>query len=236
MPVYRIAELNIRIDPVTPQTEKRIAPYLCGSEEYDFDASVTADEIDNYMKKSKTPCLPYLAEDALVLTNISKTVLSSYDGCFFHSSCLEMDGEGYLFTALSGTGKSTHTRNWRRLFGDKVIMINDDKPLIRNIGGTFYVCSTPWMGKSDIGCNRIAPVRAIYVLKRGETNTAVRTSPAKQMRQLMEATLLPTSRENMIKLLGLFDALFAQAKLIELYCNQDIESAQVAYNAVCGEN
>ena len=83
MPVYRIAELNIRIDPVTPQTEKRIAPYLCGSEEYDFDASVTADEIDNYMKKSKTPCLPYLAEDALVLTNISKTVLSSYDGCFF---------------------------------------------------------------------------------------------------------------------------------------------------------
>ena len=209
MPVYRIAELNIRIDPVTPQTEKRIAPYLCRSEEYDFDASVTADEIDNYMKKSKTPCLPYLAEDALVLTNISKTVLSSYDGCFFHSSCL---------------------------FGDKVIMINDDKPLIRNIGGTFYVCSTPWMGKSDIGCNRIAPVKAIYVLKRGETNTAVRTSPAKQMRQLMEATLLPTSRENMIKLLGLFDALFAQAKLIELYCNQDIESAQVAYDAVCGEN
>ena len=56
------------------------------------------------------------------------------------------------------------------------------------------------------------------------------------MRALMEATLLPNDRENMMKLLGLFDALFAQAKLVELYCNQDIESAQVAYDAVCGEN
>ena len=234
MPVYRIAELNIRIDPVTPQTERRIAPYLCNAQDFDFDASVTREEIERYIENSKTPCLPYLAEDALVLTKISRTVLSSYDGCFFHSSCLEMDGEGYLFTALSGTGKSTHTRNWRRLFGDRVIMINDDKPLIRKIGDRFYVCSTPWMGKSDIGCNRIAPIKAIYVLKRGKENSAVPTSPARQMRPLMEATLLPSSRENMIKLLGLFDALFGQAKLIELYCNQDIESAQVAYDAVCG--
>ena len=236
MPVYRIAELNIRIDPVTPQTEKRIEPYRCDAEDYDFDASVTKEEIDKYMEKSKVPCLPYLAEDALVLTNISRAVLGGYDGCFFHSSCLEMDGEGYLFTALSGTGKSTHTRNWRMLFGERVIMINDDKPLIRQIGGTFYVCSTPWMGKSNIGCNRIAPIKAIYVLKRGEKNSAALTSPAKQMRALMEATLLPNDRDNMMKLLGLFDALFAQAKLVELYCNQDIESAQVAYDAVCGEN
>ncbi len=236
MPVYEIAKLKIRIEPVTPETARRIEPYRTESEDFDFDASVTAQEIDDYIAGSKTPCLPYLAEDALVLTNISRAVLGGYDGCFFHSSCLEMDGEGYLFTALSGTGKSTHTRNWRMLFGERVIMINDDKPLIRQIGGTFYVCSTPWMGKSNIGCNRIAPIKAIYVLKRGEKNSAALTSPAKQMRALMEATLLPNDRENMMKLLGLFDALFAQAKLIELYCNQDIESAQVAYDAVCGEN
>ena len=131
MPIYQIAKLNIRIEPVTPQTERRLLPYLCDSEGYDFDASVMRQEIDAYIEGSATPCLPYLAEDALVLTKISRTVLSDYDGCFFHSSCLEMDGEGYLFTALSGTGKSTHTRNWRRYFGDRVLMINDDKPLIR---------------------------------------------------------------------------------------------------------
>ena len=231
MPIYQIAKLNIRIEPVTPQTERRLLPYLCESESYDFDASVTRQEIDAYIESSATPCLPYLAEDALVLTKISRTVLSDYDGCFFHSSCLEMDGEGYLFTALSGTGKSTHTRNWRRFFGDRVLMINDDKPLIRRIGDTFFVCSTPWMGKSNIGCNRITPIKAVYVLKRGAENTAVLTTPAKQMRPLMEATLLPGSREDMIKLLELFDGLFRQAKLIELFCNQEPDSARVAYEA-----
>ncbi len=234
MAIYEIAKLRVRIDAVTKQTGRRLQPYLTDGEEYDFDASTTREEIEDYMQKSDIPTLPYLAEDAIVLTNISRTVLDRYDGCFFHSSCLEIDGKGYMFTALSGTGKSTHTRNWRRLFGDRVTMINDDKPLIRLIDGTYYVCSTPWMGKSDIGCNMISPLDAVFVLKRGEENKAVRTTPGKQMRQLMEATLLPKSRENMIKLLNLFDGVFTQAKLIELFCTPDIEAAQVAYDAVKG--
>ena len=231
MPIYKIAEIPILINPVTPQTERRLLPYLSDSAEFEFDASVSMEEIEEYTAKSKTPCLPYLAEDALVLTKISREVLSSYNGCFFHSSCLELDGEGYLFTALSGTGKSTHTANWRRYFGDRVTMINDDKPLIRKINGRYYVCSTPWMGKSDIGCNMISPIKAVYVLKRGEENTAAASTPAKQIRQLMEATLLPDSKENMVRLLTLFDDLFLHVKLIELYCTPGIESARVAYEA-----
>ena len=110
-------------------------------------------------------------------------------------------------------------------------MINDDKPLIRKINGRYYVCSTPWMGKSDIGCNMISPIKAVYVLKRGKENTAAASTPAKQIRQLMEATLLPDSKENMVRLLTLFDDLFLHVKLIELYCTPGIESARVAYEA-----
>lgn len=232
MPVYEIAGLNIRINPVTSQTARRLEPYLTDSTDADFDASSNEAEIEAYIAKAKTPCLPYLAEDAIVLTNISKEVLNSYGGCFFHSSSLAIDGEGYLFTALSGTGKSTHAKNWRTVFGDRVTMINDDKPLIRKIDGVYMVCSTPWMGKANIGCNMKAPIKAVYVLKRGEENVAVRTSPGKQIRQLMEATLLPSSKETMVKLLMLFDDLFNHVPLIELYCTPEPESAQVAYNAV----
>ena len=232
MPVYEIAKLKIRIEPVTPETARRIEPYRTESEDFDFDASVTAQEIDDYIAGSKTPCLPYLAEDALVLTNISRELLRSHNGCFFHSSALELDGEGYLFTALSGTGKSTHARNWRKVFGDRVTMINDDKPLIRKIGDEYYVCGTPWMGKSNIGSNRIAPIKAIFILKRGEENTASLTTPAKQIRQLMEATLFPRTKEDMVKLLVFFDDLFNHVRLAELYCNQDEDSARVAYEAV----
>ena len=92
MAIYEIAKLRVRIEAVTEQTEHRLQPYLTDGEDFDFDASTTMAEIEEYMAKSDIPTLPYLAEDAIVLTKISRTVLDRYDGCFFHSSSLEIDG------------------------------------------------------------------------------------------------------------------------------------------------
>ncbi|HCA04374.1 MAG TPA: hypothetical protein DEO32_00600 [Ruminococcaceae bacterium] len=231
MPVYRIAQLNININPLYPQTAKRLEPFLSGSAKADFDASANYAEIAEYVSKQEPPCAEYLAEGAIILTKICKTVLSRFDGCFFHSSSLMMDGKAYVFTALSGTGKSTHTALWRKKFGGRVTMINDDKPLIRKIDGKYLVCSTPWMGKSEIGTNIDVPVKAIYVLERGTTNKAERVSVSRVFRQLLEATLLPENTEDMKKLLGLFDGLFSSVPLFLLSCNTDVQAAQVAYDA-----
>ena len=54
-----------------------------------------------------------------------------YDTILMHGSVVAVDGVAYLFTAKSGTGKSTHTRFWRELFGERAIMVNDDKPLLK---------------------------------------------------------------------------------------------------------
>jgi serine kinase of HPr protein (carbohydrate metabolism regulator) len=54
-----------------------------------------------------------------------------YDTFLFHGSAIAVDGVGYLFTAKSGTGKSTHARLWRELLGARAVMVNDDKPLLR---------------------------------------------------------------------------------------------------------
>lgn len=231
MPVYRIAELNIQLEPEYNETIQRLEPYA--TEHTDVDFSVTPDraEFAAYCADSPYPDRPDLNEGPYLYTQICKKILSDYEGFFFHSSCLELDGDGYLFTALSGTGKSTHTRNWRKLFGDRVTMINDDKPIIRKIDGIFYVCGTPWMGKSEIGCNKIAPIKAIYVLQRGEQNSARKISPGAVLKQLLEATLVPKSRENMQKLLSLFNDIFTNVDLFLLTCNKDVEAAQVAYNA-----
>ncbi len=231
MAIYEIARLNIKIDPLYEETRARLEPFLSESGDCDFEASVTRGEVEEYMKETNAGFPPHMCEGPLILTNICKRVLAEYDGFFFHSSCLELDGEGYMFTALSGTGKSTHTANWRRVFGDRVKMINDDKPIIRKIDGRFYVCSTPWMGKSDIGCNAIAPIKAVYVLTRGGTNTAEHVSPGTVFKQLLEATLLPKSKDSMAKLLELYNGLFSQVQLIRLSCNKDVESARVAYAA-----
>jgi hypothetical protein len=231
MPVYRIAQLNIRIQPLYPQTAQRLEPYKTDASHQDFDASVTREAVERYLADSSVSGAPHLAEGALILTAICQTVLKDYNGCFFHSSSLMMDGEAYLFTALSGTGKSTHTALWRRRFGDKVTMINDDKPIVRYIDGKYWVCSTPWMGKSEIGNNINAPIKAIYVLQRGKENRAERVSVAQVFPQLLEATLLPRDPGDMQKLLTLFDGLFSRVPLFLLHCNQDEEAAAVAYNA-----
>lgn len=231
MPVYRIAGLNIQMEPKYTETIDRLAPYLTDSSEVDYDVVCDEEGFAAFSRDSNFPNRPDLNEGPYLYTQICTKVLSDYDGCFFHSSALELDGDGYLFTALSGTGKSTHTRNWRKVFGDRVTMINDDKPIIRKIDGKFYVCGTPWMGKSDIGCNMMAPIKAMFVLQRGEENHAEKISPGKVLKQLFEATLLPKTRENMGKLLTLFNDLFTNVDLFLLTCNKDEDAARVAYEA-----
>ena len=231
MPVYQIAGLRIQLSPQFQETISRLEPYLAEGTAYDFSVTLDEERFAVFNSRSPFPDRPDLNEGPYLYTQICKRTLSDYDGFFFHSSALEMDGEGYLFTALSGTGKSTHTRNWRRLFGDRVTMINDDKPIIRKIDGKFYVCGTPWMGKSKIGCNRIAPVKAIYVLRRGDENHAEKVSPGTVLKELLEATLLPKTRENMGKLLNLFNDLFGSVDMFLLTCNKELDAAQAAYDA-----
>lgn len=230
MAIYKIADLNIKIEPVCERVEKRLTRFLSDSSEYDFEASVTHEELEDYIRHSKF-CADYAAEDAMVLTKICRKVLADYDGFFFHSSSLLLDGEAYVFSAPSGTGKSTHTSLWRELFGEKVTMINDDKPIIRRVDGKFKIFSTPWMGKSNIGNNISAPVKAVYILRQAKENKAQRVEVGEVFRDILEATLLPGNREGIETLLSLLDGFFSTVKLFRLDCNMDIEAAKTAFEA-----
>ena len=94
----------------------------------------------------------------------------------FHGSAIAYKGSGVLFTAVSGTGKSTHTAFWKEVFPEEVIYVNDDKPLIRFDGKVPYVCGTPWNGKHFRGNNVDVPLKAVCLLKRGLENEMHRVS------------------------------------------------------------
>ena len=68
------------------------------------------------------------ALESLALHRLLAERLPDYDVLLMHGSALSMDGIGYLFTAPSGTGKSTHAALWRQVFGERVQMLNDDSP------------------------------------------------------------------------------------------------------------
>ena len=87
-----------------------------------------------------------------------------------HGSALCVDGQAVVFVAPSGTGKSTHARLWREVYGEQIWMINDDKPMLKIEGDQVLVYGTPWDGKHHLSRNASAPLKAMVHVKRSESN------------------------------------------------------------------
>ena len=118
--------------------------------------------------------------------------LTSLGGMVLHGSSLAFDGNGIIFSAPSGTGKSTHTGLWREQYGDRVVMVNDDKPAVRfNKDGQPVIYGTPWSGKTELNSNVSAPLRAIVFLERSEVNTIRRLSATEALLHMGRELQLP---------------------------------------------
>ncbi len=118
--------------------------------------------------------------------------LTYLNGLVLHGSALAMDGNGVVFSAPSGTGKSTHATMWRALYGDRVVMLNDDKPAIRfNDHNEPIVYGTPWSGKTDLNRNASAPLRGIVFLQRGDVNQIRRLSMTEALLYMNRELPLP---------------------------------------------
>ncbi|MBQ8879839.1 MAG: hypothetical protein IJY69_03235 [Clostridia bacterium] len=153
----------------------------------------------------------------------------------FHGSSLMMDGRAYVFTAKSGTGKSTHSAVWRRVFGDRVAMINDDKPLIRITDGGAIAYGTPWNGKHCIGSNISAPIAAICSIHRSPTNVIKSVSPQDALPIVLGQIYRPTEPQKLRTTLILADKLTRAVPFYSLGCNMEDEAALVAYGAMKGD-
>ena len=142
---YKMAGKIIEINSLYKKVHDYCKEYSCVCEP-DITVSITQADIDYERKKSaaadtaegRTPHVSpddYLEELAVYRKIAEK--MPEYDTFLFHGSAVAVDRVCYIFTAKSGTGKSTHTRLWRTLLGERAVMVNDDKPLIR-VGGTSY--------------------------------------------------------------------------------------------------
>lgn len=158
--------------------------------------------------------------------------LLDYNTLLFHGSVVAVDGVAYLFTAKSGTGKSTHTRLWQKQFGTRAIMVNDDKPLLRldEQGVTAY--GTPWDGKHHRSANIACPLKAICILSRGEVNRIQPIDKKAALPMLCQQSYRPAEPAALRKTLSLVDRLGSRVRLYHLHCNMEPEAAQVAYDGM----
>ena len=165
---------------------------------------------------------PFL--ERTVLQGLIADDLRGFGFFLLHGSTLAMDGKAYLFTAKCGTGKSTHTRLWRQVFGDRVTMLNDDKPFLERTETGITVWGSPWSGKHGLDTNISAPLAGVCVLERGTEN---------QIRPLNPAEALPLLRHQADEKDRIFlESLVKTVPLWRMQCTKDPAAAHVAWEAM----
>lgn len=240
--IYKIAEKTIEISSVYEDVHNLCRDYRSdgvpdftvetGQIDFDYEREKSAEEYRKEGRSVRNFPDSYLETLAVYRKFCSRLI--EYDTILFHGSVVAVDGEGYLFTAKSGTGKSTHTKLWRELFGNRAVMVNDDKPLIKILDHDIIVYGTPWDGKHRISTNISVPLRAICILQRGQENHIEKISRSEAFPMLLQQVNRPADVGKMQKTLQLTDRLAENAGLYRLNCNMDIEAAIVAYNGMKG--
>jgi hypothetical protein len=92
----------------------------------------------------------------------------------FHSSVTVLNGRAYMFLGHSGTGKSTHSQQWKAAFPESHLL-NDDNPVLRVLpDGKVQVYGSPWSGKTPCYNNESAPVGALVQLAQAPENKITR--------------------------------------------------------------
>ena len=127
--------------------------------------------------------------------------LLEHDGFYLHSSAVAVDGKAYLFSADSGVGKSTHTRLWQQILGDKAQVFNDDKPALRFIDDRWYAYGTPWCGKDGININMKVPLAGVCFLKRGKRNAIRQLDTKEALIHLLPQTIYRFGKPERLDLL-----------------------------------
>lgn len=152
--------------------------------------------------------------------------LALFDGVMLHSSCVEYKGKAYLFSAPSGTGKSTHTHLWLKYL-DGCRIVNDDKPAIRIINGVPYAFGTPWSGKTDENINEGVEIGGICFLGRGE-NRIERIPGIAALKPFMDQTVRPRDKALMNKMLETLNIILTKVPVYKMTCDISEEAVKTA--------
>ena len=201
---------------------------------YKYRVSVSKEDIA-YEKRIDTldSSVEYL--EILALQRKIAEILIDENVLLFHSSVLEMEGKAYVFSAPSGTGKSTHTRLWREYFKDKQIrMINDDKPFFK-IGDEITAYGSPWCGKEGLNENMKAVTEVICFLKQGEENKIRSLDDSEILARLLQQTYRSVNGERLKKTIRLLQKMAESLRFYELECTISYDAVKLAYESMGGE-
>ena len=227
--IYEIAGLKIEMNPQHPRLARQSETYKSNGNPV---IQISPEQNEKLCKKIYNQS-PEDIEYILSSAEFCREIIS-HGRFFLHASAVVLDGEAYLFSAPSGTGKSTHTALWLRSFEGSYIL-NDDKPVIEPKTEGVTVWGTPFAGKTDLQVNRGVPLRAVCFLKQGNENSITRIDSERAIALTLNNTYRPKNSDNMKLLLDMIGRVVETADIFEMSCTDDPKAAEMSYNAMKGK-
>ena len=154
-----------------------------------------------------------------------------YSVFLMHGSVVATDGSAFMFTATSGTGKTTRARAWLKQVEGSIV-VNGDKPLLKVTDQAVYTCGTPWCGKENLNTNVSVPLSAVILLERAERTSLEKISFSEAFPALLRQTYRAKDSEKMAQTLALLRKLGERVEIYRYRSNLDDMDMKKVYETV----
>ena len=236
-----LAERSIAVSANFATTKRFCREYILDEvpNEVDIEVEITLEKIEVEREALRMAGEEGFSDaylETLVLQRGISDELPKYGVILFHGSAVALDGEVYLFTAPSGTGKSTHASLWRKAVGERIVMVNDDKPFLGvKEDGTVVVYGSPWNGKHRLSNNIVLPLKAICILEQAKENKIQRIAAGDAFRTIYTQTYRKsTDMQFMDRTLDILEHVM-KYPIWKLECNISKEAFRLSFETMTGE-
>ncbi len=162
--------------------------------------------------------------ESLLRAFLSIFMTVELEGFLLHSSSIKLDNRGYVFTGVSGSGKSTVVN-----LGENFSVLSDEIVAIRKYKGKFCTFGTPFMSKFVFGgLNDMAPIESLFFLNKAQKNYKIPINGANALNRLMPNILFFAKGAEMhSRLLELAHHLLQSVSFYELYFRKDGDITEI---------
>lgn len=235
----KLANKIIQIEHIHKELRDFCKDYIIEDCVPDLYIQIVPEDIDYEKQYNVEQTFSAFYLETLALLRKISDVLPNHQRFLIHGASISYEDKGYLFTAPSGTGKSTHIRLWKKHLGDKVKIVNGDKPFVsldEDANGTILplIYGTPWAGKERWHRNCCEPLKGICFVQRGTTNTIRKMKPEEGAMMLFRQVYIPEDSASVGRTLELVDLLIKNVPLYLLTCDISEEAVRCSFEAMTG--
>ena len=203
-----------------------------GKNKYKDTTLYVCDELDGRFVK-KFGREQYLERMKIIVFNAVQEIfynrLLFEDAMSIHSASVIYNDKAIVFSAPSGTGKSTQANLWNKHLGCEIL--DGDVTVCREKGGKLYVYGLPWCGSSGIYLNREVELGAFVFLKQAKENTIKIPDIREKISYIYSSTFSESLSDEMAqKIAHVTEIIVNKAQIYELSCNMETEAVTTLKN------